>query len=328
MCKIKLAFIFWFSLAFYSLCFGQDAGQTNGQINGQTKEVAITIDDLPLVGSRSKTPADVQRTHDRFMQIVQTLIDHKVPATGFIIAGSIGKDQWQLLELFRDKGFILGNHTYTHMNLARISAEKYIADVDKADQIIQPLFNGPKYFRYPYLAEGTGAKRQKVYDYLAAHHYIIAPITIDSKDYQFNARVYAIPYRLRPQGLGGLKKRYLAYVQKQILRAEAQAKGQNQTNTKQILLVHSNLLNSYFLGDVLDMFEKNGYKFISLEEALKAPAPIINTPIQQDGPNKDMPADAPAENDETTSLLDSNFIQTLLKIDAPAFKQTNYLLVR
>ncbi len=37
---------------------------------------------------------------------------------------------------------------------------------------------------------------------------------------------------------------------------------------KQILLIHANLLNSLCLGDIINMYEEKGYKFISLEEAL------------------------------------------------------------
>lgn len=49
-------------------------------------------------------------------------------------------------------------------------------------------------------------------------------------------------------------------------------------SSKQILLIHANILNSYLLGDILEMYKKNGYKFISLTEALKNPAPAITSP--------------------------------------------------
>jgi len=71
------------------------------------KQISITIDDLPFVGVSG----------DRFNKILQTLIDEQVPATGFVIAGSIAKGQWQLLENFQKQGFIIGNHTYTHPSL-------------------------------------------------------------------------------------------------------------------------------------------------------------------------------------------------------------------
>lgn len=245
-----------------SICFAQE------------REIAITMDDLPLVASRMNTPANKQRSTERFTQIVQTFQKYQVPATGFIIAGAIEKGQWEFLEQFRKAGFMLGNHTYSHYNLNQMSAERYIADVDRADKILAPILTTPKYFRYPYLAEGTKETKSKVQDYLNQHHYIIAPVTIDSKDFEFNEMTYKVPYHERIEFIQKLKPRYLAYIWKQTLLAEKNSSG----NGKQILLIHANILNSYLLGDILEMYQKNGYKFISLTQALTNPAPVINFP--------------------------------------------------
>lgn len=233
------------------------------------REIAITIDDLPFVASGTNTPANLKRTQDRFMSLVKALVDNQVPATGFIIGGAVAKNEWDLLETFRNQGFALGNHTYTHDSLGAMSADKYIADIERADQKLAPVMTEPKYFRYPYLAEGSGAKKQKVVDYLAAHQYTIAPVTIDSKDYEFNAQLYRIPYRQRAQSINQFKKRYLAYIWKQTLAAERRSKKEDGQPVKQILLIHANLLNSYCLEDVIQLYKKNGYKFISLADALK-----------------------------------------------------------
>lgn len=258
-----LRILFLFTLLFSSLC------------NAQDKEIAITIDDLPLVASQMNTPGNKQRSTERFTQIVQTFQKYKVPATGFVIAGAIEKGQWEFLEQFRQAGFMLGNHTYSHYNLNQMSAEKYIGDVERADKILAPIMTEPKYFRYPYLAEGNKKTKQKVYDYLNEHHYVIAPVTIDSKDYEFNKMAYGVPFRARAAYIQKLKSRYLAFIWKQTLLAEKKSEGKN---GKQILLIHANLLNSYLLGDVLEMYQKNGYKFISLTDALKNPAPALNFP--------------------------------------------------
>ncbi|MGL5741734.1 MAG: polysaccharide deacetylase family protein [Legionella sp.] len=241
----------------------------NSACFAEEKEIAITIDDLPFVGSGSSTPASLKRTQDRFMAIVKALVDNQVPATGFAIGGAVAKNEWYLLEAFRDQLFALGNHTYTHYSLNQTGTDKYIADIDRADTTLAPVMTEPKYFRYPYLAEGTGAKKQKVLAYLAEHQYTIAPVTIDSKDYEFNARFYKIPYRKRAQNLPAFKKRYLAYIWKQTLLAERSAKKVEGQPVKQILLIHANLLNSLCLEDIIELYRKNGYKFISLADALK-----------------------------------------------------------
>ncbi|KTD08547.1 polysaccharide deacetylase family protein [Legionella jamestowniensis] len=246
----------------------------------QVREIAITIDDLPLVGARMDTPGNQQRATERFARIMKALTDYNVPATGFVIAGSIAKGQMAFLEQFRQAGFMLGNHTYSHYNLNQMSAEKYITDVDRADKKLTSVLTEPKYFRYPYLAEGSNQKKQKVLDYLAAHNYIIAPVTVDSLDFRFNEKIYKVPYRQRENYIKKLKSQYLAFIWKQTLRAEKRAKGKP---VRQILLIHANILNSYVLADILQMYKDNGYKFISLAEALENPAPAIAFP---DAPQK------------------------------------------
>lgn len=245
---------------------------------GQTREIAITIDDLPLVASKMNTPGNQQRATERFTKIIEVLTENKVPATGFVIAGAIAKGQWTFLEQFHNAGFMLGNHTYSHYNLNQMSADKYIADIARADKILAPLLTEPKYFRYPYLAEGNKQSKPKVLNYLIENHYIIAPVTIDSKDFRFNEQLYRVPYRVRESYITKLKPKYLAYIWQQTLKAEQRANGQP---VKQILLIHANLLNSYVLADIIHMYKQNGYTFITLTEALKNPAPALTLPTSE-----------------------------------------------
>jgi peptidoglycan/xylan/chitin deacetylase (PgdA/CDA1 family) len=262
----------------------------NNSCFAEEREIAITIDDLPFVGSGTSTPANLKRTQDRFMAIVNALIDNQVPATGFVIGGAIAKNEWELLDAFRNQGLSLGNHTYTHRSLNGMSADKYIADIERADTKLAAIMTEPKYFRFPYLAEGNGAKKEKVFEYLTEHQYTVAPVTIDSKDYQFNAQFYRIPYRQREQKLTQFKKNYLDFIWKQTLRAEKNAKRIEGQPVKQILLIHANLLNSLCLEDIIKLYKDHGYKFISLEEALKGnTAPAVTEAVSTIAPIKTQP---------------------------------------
>ena len=257
MLKDKLASMVLIGSLASSCCFAME------------REIALTIDDLPFVGANNKNANSVKRSNDRIQSIIQALVDHKIPATGFIIGEAVTKEQLPLLEEFRANGIALGNHTYSHKSLNNLSAENYLADIDKADKKLTPLLTEPKYFRYPYLAESKGVKKQQVYDYLAEHQYIIAPVTIDSKDYNFNARLLAVPWQKRAEKLKQIQARYLEYVWNQTLKAEARAQ-KNGSTGKQILLIHANLLNSHSLGLLIDMYQENGYTFIGLNEAIAA----------------------------------------------------------
>ncbi|MDP3559917.1 MAG: polysaccharide deacetylase family protein [Legionellaceae bacterium] len=237
------------------------------------KSIVLTIDDLPFVGSANYDPKKLAREHDRFVAIMQALIDHQVPAIGFVIAGSIEKGQWELLESFKSAGFLIGNHTYSHKSLEQTNTQTYIQDVARADKILEPIISTPKYFRFPYLSEGHGEKKQAVRDYLAAHNYRIAPVNIDSKDFKFNSQLFAIPYRLRPARLPALEKRYIQYVWQQTQRAEKQ----NPEHKPLILLIHSNLLNSHCLGGLIQMYKDQGYTIVDIRDVVTEDLPKTQT---------------------------------------------------
>ena len=135
--RILLTLLFFVSMQ--HLCFAQK------------KTISITIDDLPFVG-------EYRNFHLNMM--METMTREHVPATGFIIASEVRKDNWVMLRKFRDAGFGLGNHTLTHANLNKMSTHDYIHEIREADNILSPVLTEPKYFRYPYLATSSGQKKK------------------------------------------------------------------------------------------------------------------------------------------------------------------------
>ena len=265
------------------------------------REIAITIDDLPFVGTTDNDRGKLKRVQEHIMRLMQALVENNVPATGFVIAGNIENGQWEILEQLQQAGFTLGNHTYSHGDLNTMRSKQYIDDIDKADKILAPLMSSPKFFRYPFLAEGRGEKRQEVLSYLTANNYVVAPVTIDSKDFLFNARLYA-PHHLRMKNLSRIKQQYLAYIWSETLKAEKRAKQYNDKPVRQILLIHLNLLNSYCMRDVIELYKRNGYRFISLAEALQQPVfPIINEVADSPALSTNMPT--VLENESTQDLI-------------------------
>lgn len=226
----------------------------------QHKKIAITIDDLPFVG-------EYRNFH--LNMIITTLQEQQVPATGFIIASEVRTDSWEVLNKFRDAGLGLGNHTYSHINLSQVKTSEYIQNIKEADRILKPVMTEPKYFRYPFLAMGHGQKREDVLCYLAQNNYQIAPITIDSKDFAFNQRLFAVAEINRRQYLSELKPFYLEFIWQQTLRAEEKNQLNHNPDQAQILLIHANLLNAYVLPDIINLYREKGYQFVSLQKALK-----------------------------------------------------------
>lgn len=224
------------------------------------KSIAITIDDLPFVG-------EYRNFHLNMM--MNSMVEQEVPATGFIIASEVRKDNWEMLRKFRDAGFGLGNHTFSHANLNKLETSEYIHEIKEADSILSPVLTRPKYFRYPYLAMSSGEKKEDILCYLAKKHYQVAPITIDSKDFVFNQRLLSVPELNRRSYLEELKPFYIDFISGQTNKAEEYTQYHHNPDQAQILLIHANLLNAYVLPDIINMYKEKGYDFITLEEALK-----------------------------------------------------------
>jgi len=66
----------------------------------------------------------------------------------------------QIFKAWLLAGYPLGNHSYSHSNLRKVSAEEYISDIEKMDLLLQslasvsPLIEQRHVYRFPYLLEG------------------------------------------------------------------------------------------------------------------------------------------------------------------------------
>jgi len=231
-----------------------------------SRTIALTIDDLPFVG-------DSQRFH--LGMILEALKQSEVPATGFVIAGKVRPDILPLLQQFREAGLGLGNHTMSHANLNQTPLNDYLEEIDQADKILQAIMTKPKYFRFPYLATGSGQKKETIRNFLTEKKYQVAPITIDSRDFVFNQLLLAVPEKARRNFMIALKPCYLDFIRQQTIKAE---QVNPKSNKPQILLIHANLLNAYVLPDIIALYKSAGYKFISLKEALRRKKEPANEP--------------------------------------------------
>lgn len=231
--------------------------------------IAITIDDLPFVG-------DGRKFH--LNKMIDTLQEHAIPVTGFIIAKEVRKADLKTLQRFKKAGFNLGSHTLTHADANHMRVDQYLEEIDQADAILSELMTTPKYFRFPYLAEGRGENRSIIAEHLAEKGYQVAPVTIDSKDYKYNQLLLSVPEWERRKFLADLIPIYLNYIWKQTKKAEKRSA----KNAPQILLIHANLLTAYSLPALIQFYRAKGYRFISLQEALQPSDK--QSKIRQEGP--------------------------------------------
>ena len=250
------------------------------QANPQTKEVAFTIDDLPVV-----TYGIDDTTYQRNLttRLVTTLQRNGIPAIGFVNErklhnnGQIDKFRVSLLDQWLDHGLELGNHSYSHPDYNDIFCNIYTADIVQGEPILKELLGRRgkelRYFRHPYLHVGnTKAKADSLSKFLKGRNYVVAPVSIDNDDYLF-AVVYKRASVKKDSALMlQVGNDYISYLERKLKYYEKQATALFGRNIKQTLLFHASELNSRYIDSLINMFKHNGYSFISLGLALQDPA--------------------------------------------------------
>ncbi len=240
------------------------------------RKIAVTIDDLPVVSTRS----DLKNRQTITKKLLEHIRNARIPAIGFVNENKLynvdkrDEDQIGLLRMWIDAGLELGNHTFSHRSLNQISLAEYQADLLHGETITKELLQARgkkiRYFRHPYLQTGrTMDVKSQFAAFLSYRGYKIAPITFDNADYIF-ARAYDNAFDKKD---AKLMKRvgdaYVPYMEAKLDYWERQSRKLFDREISQTMLIHANFINSDHLDDLAEMLRKRGYRFVSLEEALK-----------------------------------------------------------
>lgn len=235
------------------------------------KEVAITIDDLP---SPQLETIDVLR--ERYKSILKVLKYYDIHAVGFANVGNISHDcEIEIINLFKEwikEGHELGNHTYSHKRLSRTTLDVFMKDVIQGEKFIKDLMEDYdlqlSYFRFPYLDNGFNEfLRSAAESALKNRGYTIAPVTIDTMDWKFNALLLKNPDKTEK-----ILESYVQYIRFIIKFYEKASQILFKRQIKNIMLFHINKINSLVIDQILEILQKEyGYTFITLKKALEDP---------------------------------------------------------
>lgn len=234
-------------------------------------KVAITVDDLPTHGP---LPAGVTREQIA-KKMTETLRKHKVPEVyAFINAGKVEKknESVEVLKTWRKAGFPLGNHTYLHEDINKVSVEDFKKSIDLNEPLLKKLSGKTdwKYFRYPYLREGeTMETRNSVRQYLKDKGYKIAQVTIDFEDWSWNGPYVRCKEKGDVKAIAELQTTYLQNASDMLDRAEVLSKSLFGRSIPHILLLHIGAFDTEMLDQLLTNYEKKGVVFVPLSEAMK-----------------------------------------------------------
>ena len=239
------------------------------------RAIAITIDDLPAGAANSMTGGEIV---EMTTKLLGTLREQKVPAVGFVNEQKLYKlgevdDRIKALNLWLDDGFDLGNHTFAHTSLNRVTLQAWEEEVLRGETVTRLLLAQHKmklrYLRHPYLDAGRDLQtRREAEAFLSSRGYQVAPVTMDAWDWM-SAGVYE---DARKRADGTLQQQlvtsYLSYTTTVFDYYEKLSKNLFGYEPKQVLLLHANWLEADHIGELIDLLRKRGYQFVTLEDAL------------------------------------------------------------
>jgi peptidoglycan/xylan/chitin deacetylase (PgdA/CDA1 family) len=231
--------------------------------------LALPVDDLPLHGP---LPA---RTDE--LEVAKQMIA-AFKAAGVTDVYGFANGNWTVrqprtaavLSAWRDAGFPLANHGWSHRSADAATAAEYEQEIARNERLLERLGSGTdwRWFRYPYLHEGQdSAKRDTVRSILARRGYRVASVTMDFSDWQWTA-----PYaRCRDSGdeasIAQLETLYLAAARENADFSRALSRGVYGHDIPYVLLTHVGAFSARMMPRLLALYRDMGFQFVSLPEA-------------------------------------------------------------
>ena len=222
------------------------------------------------VNWRAIPPSYSSQANER---ILNHLAGRGMKAGLFVVGANVNNERGAaILTSWNDAGHMLANHTWHHRLQTRSTPEEFEREILDCERLVRPYPQYLPFFRFPALKEGKTAEQRDAFrGVLHRRGYRNGHVTIDASDWYYDARLRA--KLAADRGFDAARFR-APYVEHIVDRAEyydnlvRRAIGRTIPHT---LLIHYNLLNALFLGDVLSALAARGWTFISAEAAYADP---------------------------------------------------------
>jgi peptidoglycan/xylan/chitin deacetylase (PgdA/CDA1 family) len=243
----------------------------------QPQEMAITIDDLPLNGNQFEL-ARLQAMTEKLLAGIKR---QQVPVVGFVnesllyVSGETD-GRIALLKQWSNAGVELGNHTFAHVGFKDTPIAEYEDDFVRGEVITRAILKEsgakPRYFRHPFLQMGPTLELEQSFEkFIAERGYRIAPVTIDIMDWMFRVAYVNARNRGDAAMMKTVADEYLQFAAIKLDFCVRTADELFGRAIKHILLLHANELNADNLDRLIAVIRGRGFRFITLDEALRDP---------------------------------------------------------
>jgi len=246
------------------------AATTMGAAQAATPvKIALTFDDLP---AHSALPPGVSRI-DVAGRLLAAFHDARTgPVYGFVngVHEEREPDSVGVLSLWRAAGHPLANHTWSHLDLNTHGLADWEADLVRNEALLQRHMAGQdwRWLRYPFLSEGeTPEKHVAARKLLKAHGYRIASVTMSFGDYAWNEPYARCMVKGDAAAVASLEASYLKAAKDSLDYSRSLSATLYGRDIAYVLLMHAGAFDARVMPRLLKMYQDNGAKFVSLEEA-------------------------------------------------------------
>ncbi|MFK3737391.1 polysaccharide deacetylase family protein [Massilia sp. TN1-12] len=233
-------------------------------------DVAVTVDDLPVHGPlpRGLTRAGIARSY------IETLKRHGVPeAYGFVNGKGLREhpDSSEVLVRWRQAGYPLGNHTFSHLGLSQApSLQAWLDDAAANEALLGERMGEDDWhwLRYPFLdAGGKGERHDQALARLKAQGYRVADVALGFDDWAYTDAYARCLDKGDEAAIARMKEGYLARIDAQIARNKALSERLYGRVVPQVLLTHLGAWSAATLPTVLDRLDAAGARYVTLAQA-------------------------------------------------------------
>lgn len=259
-------------------------GLASVRVLAQAPQVALTFDDLPAHGP---LPPGMARPAVVASLLKTFRAENLPPVYGFVNGFRVQRFPYQIhiLQAWHAAGEPLGNHTWSHPELDKLSAARYERNIARDEALLRAVdpHGNWHWFRYPFLEEGnTLEKREAVRGWLTAHGYRVAEVSMDFQDYLWNEPYARCAAKHDEAAISQLHDTYLATADLYMGVYRELAHRLYGRDVPYVLLMHAGAFDARMLPELVALFRSRGVQFITLEQAMADPVyqadPRVATP--------------------------------------------------
>ena len=236
------------------------------------KRIALTFDDAPRARGPFLTP------DERTERIIAGLRTAKVPqAAFFVVPGNLatpdGAGGERRIAAYVAAGHVIANHSFSHPALKSMTADAYLADLDRASGWLMGRKGLRPWFRFPFLDEGgtDKAKRDAVRAGLAARKLSNGYVTVDGSDWNIENLTAEARKAGKPIDMGALRDLYVETHVQSAEFADTLARKALGRQPIQVMLLHETDLAAYWIADLVAGLRAKGWQIVGADAAYRDP---------------------------------------------------------